>query len=355
MSKIAVIGAGIAGLTAASELQAAGHAVTLFEKSRGPGGRCATRRSAAGPFDHGVPGFRAATPAFRAQVLSWLDAGWVALDGATDESIAPPATALRVFGVPSMNTLAQQLAAHLPAGVELRSDTPVAAIEPAGSAATDTPGRRGWRLRFPDGQLDPVRFDATVVAVPAEQAAVLLGPDADMADAMRKTRSDPCWTVMAAWSDPLQTLTEDHRNIDPIGALSMALRDDARVGRPVMAGIDSRWVLHASAEWSARHLEANAADVTTELLSAFARVCDGDPVAPTHVAAHRWRYAQVGAPRTERFGWNAALRLGTCGDAWHGAGEPAAQRADGVERAWLSARAIAREMAQVLHLDRDDR
>ncbi|MBX9793094.1 MAG: NAD(P)-binding protein [Burkholderiaceae bacterium] len=31
MSRIAVIGAGIAGLTAAAELHAAGHAVTLFE------------------------------------------------------------------------------------------------------------------------------------------------------------------------------------------------------------------------------------------------------------------------------------------------------------------------------------
>ena len=32
----------------AAELQAAGHLVTVFEKSRGPGGRCATRRSVAG-------------------------------------------------------------------------------------------------------------------------------------------------------------------------------------------------------------------------------------------------------------------------------------------------------------------
>lgn len=52
--RIAVIGAGLAGLTAAREL--AGHEVVVFEKSRGPGGRTATRRGPDGMrFDHGAP------------------------------------------------------------------------------------------------------------------------------------------------------------------------------------------------------------------------------------------------------------------------------------------------------------
>ena len=37
--RIAIIGAGIAGATAARALADTGHAVTLFEKARGPGGR----------------------------------------------------------------------------------------------------------------------------------------------------------------------------------------------------------------------------------------------------------------------------------------------------------------------------
>ena len=43
--RIAVIGAGIAGLSCATELQGAGVTVRIFEKSRGPGGRMSTRRS----------------------------------------------------------------------------------------------------------------------------------------------------------------------------------------------------------------------------------------------------------------------------------------------------------------------
>jgi len=39
MVRIAVVGAGIAGLACARSLRNAGHAVRVFEKSRGAGGR----------------------------------------------------------------------------------------------------------------------------------------------------------------------------------------------------------------------------------------------------------------------------------------------------------------------------
>ena len=54
--RVAVIGAGLTGLTAARRLADAGCAVVVFDKSRGLGGRLATRRTALGPIDHGAPG-----------------------------------------------------------------------------------------------------------------------------------------------------------------------------------------------------------------------------------------------------------------------------------------------------------
>ena len=53
----AVVGAGMAGITCARTLVQAGHRVTVFEKSRGPGGRMATRDSEFGSFDHGAQYF----------------------------------------------------------------------------------------------------------------------------------------------------------------------------------------------------------------------------------------------------------------------------------------------------------
>src|SRR5678809_1601466 len=52
--RIAVIGAGMAGLTCANELARADAKVTVFERSRGLGGRLATRRQGNLAFDHGA-------------------------------------------------------------------------------------------------------------------------------------------------------------------------------------------------------------------------------------------------------------------------------------------------------------
>ena len=54
-SDIVVVGAGVSGLALASALSRRGRAVTVVDKGRGVGGRCATRRVEGVPLDHGVP------------------------------------------------------------------------------------------------------------------------------------------------------------------------------------------------------------------------------------------------------------------------------------------------------------
>jgi predicted NAD/FAD-dependent oxidoreductase len=51
---IAIVGAGMAAITCARTLVQAGHRVTVFEKSRGVGGRMSARNSPYGTFDHGA-------------------------------------------------------------------------------------------------------------------------------------------------------------------------------------------------------------------------------------------------------------------------------------------------------------
>ena len=102
--QVAVVGAGIAGLVAARRLADAGLAVTVFEKSRGAGGRCATRRSEVGPFHHGVASFGAHSSTFRETLLHWQARGWV-------QAAAEETSQRRWIGTPTMNALARQLAA----------------------------------------------------------------------------------------------------------------------------------------------------------------------------------------------------------------------------------------------------
>ena len=71
---IAVLGAGVAGAAAAARLVEAGLPVQVFDKGRGPGGRCSTRRSetASEPgFDHGAQYFTARGPRLRARCADW--------------------------------------------------------------------------------------------------------------------------------------------------------------------------------------------------------------------------------------------------------------------------------------------
>ena len=63
--KICVIGAGMAGGYLGSALGQLGHDVVVLEKSRGFGGRLATRRGEGVQFDHGAPFFTARTSLFK--------------------------------------------------------------------------------------------------------------------------------------------------------------------------------------------------------------------------------------------------------------------------------------------------
>ena len=57
MKKIAIIGAGISGISLYSMLNKTSD-VTVFEKSRQPGGRMCTRTKLSFDFDHGVQFFK---------------------------------------------------------------------------------------------------------------------------------------------------------------------------------------------------------------------------------------------------------------------------------------------------------
>ncbi len=70
-----VLGAGIAGIAAANKLRLAGLTVCLLEKSRGIGGRLATRRIAGQMFDHGAQFFTAREEGFISEVEKWVAIG----------------------------------------------------------------------------------------------------------------------------------------------------------------------------------------------------------------------------------------------------------------------------------------
>jgi renalase len=334
---VAVIGAGLAGLTLAAGLHAAGRAVQVFDKSRGPGGRCATRRTAAGRFDHGAPLIQAHDPAFRAALGHWAEQGWLA---PVDEALGGPGW----VGVPSMNAWLQQLTQ----GLVIHTERPIAALHRS---------RLGWHLKGLDGEVIGEAFEAVLLALPAEQAAALLAtatavdePMLPMATVLAALSSEACWTVMAAWPAELPLSLSHWRSgadectLAPASPLGSAWRQDPRPGRTAEPGVSSRWVLHATAEWSAQNLDARPEAVVQRLVEALAVVAGARLSRPSFATAHRWRFAQPAQPLPEPFAWDARWQVGSCGDAWQGTHLHAGRPAQGLERAWLSAQALVQTL-----------
>ena len=323
----AVVGAGIAGLVAARRLHAAGWAVTVFEKSRGAGGRCATRRSEVGPFHHGVAGFAAHDTALREALQHWRAQGWVHARPAD----GGPASWV---GLPTMNALARQLAAGLTLHTEHTVQLPQRCAE------------GGWQLATAEPGLLPQRYDALLLAVPAEQARPLCAGSLVLQQALAGVHSQPCWTLMLGWPAGAAPARLPRPAALAAGGVLAEVVDVSELPAATVAAIPvTRWVLHASAAWSMAQLELSPAEATSRLLLALAEALQAEASAaalptPAHVAAHRWRYAQVVAPAQGPCGWDAALCLGSCGDAWGGVA-PDAPLPDGVERAWLSGVALA--------------
>jgi predicted NAD/FAD-dependent oxidoreductase len=291
--RVAVVGAGLAGLVAASRLVAGGCAVTVFEKSRGLGGRLATRRSEWGPFDHGAPvvhceAWQVASLAAEGTCVRWGDLGHV--------------------GMPGMSALVRPLGA----GVEVRTEAEVAAVEP---------GPNGVTLRFKAGG-EEGPFARVILALPAPQVLRIAGA-LDGAEALRGVEMGPVWTLMAAFGER-PDLPDIVR---PGGALDLVVRDSAKPGRE-----GERWVAHASHDWTRERLEREKEAVLPVLLAEMEDVAEGRLPRPVHVAAHRWRFGlterALGAPF-------AVLAGGVvlAGGDW-------ALGARG-EQAWLSGQAMA--------------
>lgn len=292
--KTAIIGAGLAGLTCARALADAGHAVTLFDKSRGLGGRMATRRTGDWRFDHGAIALRPTDAEF-ADFLHALQR-----HGAAAPWPSPWPAASGWVGLPGMSGVVKPLAREL----DVHGGAAVTGLH---SCA------RGWTLSGPAAANGAV-FDRVVLAIPQPQAHALLAPWPTLAGQIAAVEMSPCWTVMAGFAQPLPTeLTYTNRVHSPLNGepLAVIARDTDKPDRPQQG---DAWVIQANAHWTETHLEQDPAAVIAPLLEAFFAALGCTPVTPDVVMAHRWRYAMTKSPLGQSHLFDADLGIGLCGD-----------------------------------------
>lgn len=297
---VGIVGAGIAGLACARELAGKGCDVTVFDKARGPGGRTATRRPEPNlQFDHGAQFFTVADPRFQTLTDDWLARAVVAewtgrIVHLRNTTVIDAQPQHRYVGTPGMTAMAVDLAD----GLRIRTGMTVVSV---------TPSSAGWTI-VTEARETIGPFDRLVVTLPAPQSAALLASH-HFGVIAATVRMTACWTVMLAF-ETLVDVPWDGAFIQD-NPLAWAARNSSK---PSRERVMDCWVLQASPEWSATHLDVASEIVARDLLEAFQSVCGGHLPPHRHVAAHRWRYGQCSETDSRLMLFDPEIGLAMTGD-----------------------------------------
>ncbi|MCJ7437707.1 MAG: FAD-dependent oxidoreductase [Acidimicrobiia bacterium] len=307
--RVVVIGAGMAGLTAARLIAAEGHGVTVLDKGRRPGGRMATKELGGGASaDHGAQFFTVRTEAFSAVVEQWVADGIVHewCRGFSSEDGHPRFAVARGMA---------ELAAHMSVGLDVCSSVHVDAVRSAG---------RQWEVTWPatqQGAAGLIETDVVVLTPPAPQAAALVASEVTI----RELAYEPMLSLLVALGDPASVPSPGGVQLEHDPTWSW-IGDNVAKGASTAPAV----TLHTRADVAvARWDEANEA-LTSDLLHAAEPWVRGAEI--IDVRLHRWRYATPLQPQPEPCLVRSGGRLVFAGDAFGG---------PRVEGAFLSGRAAA--------------
>ncbi|WP_181919323.1 NAD(P)/FAD-dependent oxidoreductase [Alkalilimnicola ehrlichii] len=322
--KIALVGAGLAGLTCAQNLHRQGHSTTLFEASAKVGGRTASPVGRAENLDDGAQYFTARDERFRHQVQQWVATGlaaeWQARIGTWEGGrfFERLASEPRFVGTPDMSGFCTAMGERL----SVRYDHTVVEINRQGGQ---------WTLSFADETVSTEAFDAVVTAVPAPIAGKLLTANPQLAQQAETVAMSRCWAVGLRFSQRLPIPVDGAFCKHPV--LSWIARNNTKPGRHC----DEQWLLHATPEWSAQHAGLAEDEAATLLIDAF-QALTGHAAPPQKVAVYEWPYAASLNPLDAGYLLDAELRLGACGDWCHG---------NRIEGAYLSGLKLAEALGKL--------
>lgn len=328
--KIAIIGAGLAGLTLAHKLKA--HAeVTIFEKSRGLGGRIATRYADPYQFDHGTQHFTAYHDSFRAFIQPMVEAGVIAPWHARFVEMSRNKVLSRrtwtgenihYVGMPKMNAIGRYLAEGLEVVGSCRIETMAQHADSQWELTDDTGEHRG-------------SYDWVISTAPPEQAYDLLPDSFAYKASLPQSKLLGCFALMLGFAEPLP-LEFDAALVKQADISWMSVNSS----KPGREETSFSLLVHATNRWAEAHMEDDPAQVQAHLLQEVSSIIEHDVSKADHIALHRWRYANIKKQTGPRGLVDEKNRLAACGD-WCIQGR--------VEAAYLSAEYTAEAVLDSLN------
>jgi renalase len=324
VSDVAIIGAGLSGLSCAHELIQKGFKVELFDKGKKPGGRLATRNAGQARYDHGAQYFTARDPHFQKTVSEWIDQGVVKIwtDQFATDSLRgekPQEKYPRYCGVSGMRGLAE----HLSKDLAIHNDCRIDKIH----------FHSKWTLTSDKGKTFQSR--SILLTMPVPQSLQLLNdsgmtvPEARLTE-LRKVEYWPCLALMCTMSKPTRL---------PLpGGIFLGPEPISWIADNSQKGISQAHCLtiHAGPVFSQTHYNTHEAEVIKQLLLSAQEWLDGTIL---HHELHRWRYSLPRVTYPERSLLIKESQLAFAGDAFQG---------PRVEGAFLSGQDAAKQLLTIL-------
>jgi hypothetical protein len=245
----------------------------VFEKSRGYGGRCATKRWEGHRIDHGAQYFTLRDESFRTAVTTACGDSLQALTAPVlTESGAPLEGEPRWYHTSGNSHLARALAA----GLDIHTGQTIDTISPE---------KDGWMIM---GE----RFDRVLSTAPLPQTLKLAGMPATGNDYL------PCLTLLLLYAGECPGRTAERYAVSdrPGHALAWSACENHKQGR-VQPGFTAL-VVQASRAFSEQHLEADSSSWAPLLRRDVDERWELSPGAFVTMHPHRWRYARVESPVT---------------------------------------------------------
>ncbi|MDJ0924287.1 MAG: FAD-dependent oxidoreductase [Acidimicrobiia bacterium] len=273
---VIVVGAGMAGLTAARELNKAGISTVILDKRRAPGGRMATRTIDGARFDHGAQHFSARSEQFTSRVDELRNAGVVSEWYRADSRTTPGRLReSRFVGSGGMRRIPEHLANDLDVQTSVTVDKLIR--DAAGITAVT-------------GDIALARGSAIVLTPPVPQLLNLLRasnllPGSSILDPLESVPYNPSLAVMATLDAP-SGLPDGHL-AEPSADVAW-IADNQHKGTSQLPAL----TIHSTADFASAHVGSDWSGWTKHLADQVAPMLDGRIV---HTVGHRWMYAE---PRT---------------------------------------------------------
>jgi len=299
--KIAIIGAGISGIILARKLST-DNEVIVFDKSRGIGGRMATRRVGQYNFDHGAQFFTAKSAEFQDIcqkskedniIVEW-NGRFVKIVGNKIDLEDEQKNKIRYVAKPQMNSLCKYLARDL--NILLGQEIESTKFE-----------NQKWSLKTTQNEIFN-EFDYLFIAIPSHQAVNLIPKDFEHFDIVANIKMSGCFSLMLGFKEKL-ALDFDFALVEKSIIANISL-NSSKPQRPDGFSL----LVTSTNEWADDNIEKDPQIIKEQLIASLQKIIDFNLNQIEHENIHKWRYANANLRKEQKSLFDRNLNLGVCGD-----------------------------------------